>query len=664
MAAINSLNTSGLNFGGLATGINTDTIITGLTKLNQTRIDALKSQQSDITTKQAAFTQLQGLLFDLQSKTNALSRSAGGAFDGRTATSSDPTTLSAAAGTAAVPGTYSLTVATLATAQQTASQGFTDPNAQIKQGTLSLQVGTGAAVSVTVDSRNNTLQGLADAINAAGKDVRATIINDGSGTPYRLTLTSTKTGAANTIAVTNNLTTGTGADIDPTSVTLQTAGDASVKVGSGSGALTVTSATNQVNGLIPGVTLTLNQANPNETTTLTVGNDAAATTKALQDFVTSFNATVDFVSSQSKYDPKTHAAGVLLGNSNTSNLLSQLSSALTAPVPGLSTSANRLSSVGLSLGGDGKLTLDADKLSQALSGQNGATVADLKHLFALSGTSDNPGVAFVTGTDKTQPTQSTPYQVQVTAPATRAVVTGSSPLGSSVTLTPPNNTLQLKLNGLLSNGVTLPPGTYSPNQLVSMLQQQINSDSSLKGNLVTVGLDSSNRLQITSQLYGSGASVSFGPGTNAPDLGFTGSESGTGTDVAGQFLVNGQIEAATGSGQSLIGKSGNAHTDALQVRVTSNTPTTANLTVTQGIAGRLGGLLGSYLNTSNGRLKTANDAFQKQIDDITKTINTQNDLLDTKKNELTQQFAAMETAVNNLKGIQSQLTSLVSTISN
>jgi flagellar hook-associated protein 2 len=663
VTVLNSLNTNGLSFGGLATGIDTDTIITGLTKLNQTRIDALTSQQTDITTKQAAFTQLQGLMFDLQSKTNSLSRSAGGAFDGRTATSSDPTTLSAAAGTAAVPGTYSLTVSSLAQANQVASQGFADPNAQIKQGTLSLQVGTGTAVNVTVDSRNNTLQGLADSINAAGKDVRAAIINDGSGTPYRLTLTATKTGAANAIVVTNNLTTGTGADIDPTSATLQSASDASVKLGSGPGALTVTSATNQVNGLITGVTLNLNQANPNETTVLTVGNDTGAITTALQDFVTSYNATVNFVSSQSKYDTTTQTAGVLLGNSDTSNILSQLSGALTSTVPGLSNSANRISSVGLSLGGDGTLSLDTGKLNQALSGQDGATVADLKRLFALSGTSDNPGVAFVTGTDKTQPTQSTPDQVQITAPATRAVVTGGTPLGSSVTLTPPNNALQLKLNGLLSNGITLPQGTYSPNQLVSLLQQQINSDSSLQGNLVTVGLDSTNHLQITSQLYGAGSTVSFAGGTSLPDLGFTGSENATGTNVAGQFLVNGHIEAATGSGQSLIGNSGNANTDALQVRVTTNTPTTANLTVTQGLAGRLNGVLDSYLDVTNGKLKNATDGFQKQIDDITNNITTQNNLLTTKKNDLTQQFAAMETAVNSLKGIQTQLSSLVTTSS-
>src|SRR5204862_116125 len=144
----------------------------------------------------------------------------------------------------------------LAQAAQLSSSGYSDPNTAIKQGTLTLQVGTGTATTVTVDSRNNTLQGLADSINAAGGDVRASVVNDGtSGTPYRLLLTSSKTGSANGITVTNNLNIGTDAAIDPANTTVQAATDAQVTVGSGAGALTVTSTSNQFNNLIPGVSL-------------------------------------------------------------------------------------------------------------------------------------------------------------------------------------------------------------------------------------------------------------------------------------------------------------------------------------------------------------------------------------------------------------------------
>src|SRR5882672_7471921 len=102
MATIGGISSSGLNFSGLATGIDTEKIVSGLTAINQQRIDTLKSRQADFAGKQATFVALQAKLYDLQSKANGLARSAGGAFDGRKVVSSDATALTAAAGTAAV----------------------------------------------------------------------------------------------------------------------------------------------------------------------------------------------------------------------------------------------------------------------------------------------------------------------------------------------------------------------------------------------------------------------------------------------------------------------------------------------------------------------------------------------------------------------------------
>ena len=113
----------------------------------------------------------------------------------------------------------------------------------------------------------------------------------------------------------------------------------------------------------------------------------------------------------------------------------------------------------------------------------------------------------------------------------------------------------------------------------------------------------------------------------------------------------------------LTGSLGNANSDGLQVRATADTATTAELTVTQGLAARVNGVIGKYLDATNGRLKTIGDAFQKQVDDIDKAIARQNDTLEAKKTALIVQFAAMESAVNNLKGVQSQLTSLFTSLS-
>lgn len=658
MSSLSSLSTTGLNFGGLATGIDSSKIIDGLTKLNQQRIDTLKSRQQQVLDRQSAYVGLQTRMAELQLQASKLARSAGGAFDGRTVSTTDDKVLTATAGTAASAGTYSVTVGSLAQAHQTASAGFADPNAKIKTGTLTLQAGSGTAVSVTVDSRNNTLQGLADSINAAGGEVKAAVINDGSANPYRLLLTSTKTGTAGAISVTNNLTGGTGASIDPTATTVQAATDAQVTLGSGAGAITVRSSTNQVTSLIPGVSLDLKTASPTTPIILSVATDTKGATDAVKGFVDSFNAVIDYVKDQTRYDAETQTAGQLIGERDVISLQNDLASVITSVVPGLASGSNRLSAVGITLGNDGKLAVDDAKLAQAVGG-SGSGLADLKKLFGVTGSSDNPAVQFGIATSKTKPSGVSAYQVQITTPATRAAVTAGTALPGTVSISPPNNTLMLRLNGLTSTGITLAPGSYTPDQLASMLQQSINTNAGLSGNTAVVGVDGDGKLSITSQQFGSGSKVSFAGGTALSVLGFTGTESGSGADVVGNFVVDGQTEAATGSGQTLTGKSGNANTDGLLVRATGSDPTTAAVTVTQGLAGKLNAALGKFLDATGGKLKAINDGYTKQFDELNAQITKQNTMMEAKKTELTLRFAAMESAVSKLKGLGASLTSLI-----
>lgn len=657
VSSLSGLSTSGLSFGGLATGIDSTKIIEGLTKISQQRIDTLTARKQQVLDRQGTFVALQTRLAGLQLQTNKLARSAGGAFDGRSATISDDKLATAVAGTAAVAGTYALTVQSIARAHQTASAGFVDSAARIKEGTFSVQAGSGQAVTVTIDPLNNTVQGLADAINNAGGEVRASLINDGSATPYRLLLTSTKTGTAGAITVTNNLTNGTGASIDPTATTVQAASDARVSLGSGAGAITVTNSTNTINSLIPGVSLTLKQADLNNPVTLTVVNDTETATAAVKDFVSSYNQVIDFIGEQTKFDSESSTAGTLLGDRNVADLQNAFNQVITSVVPGIGSGPNRLSAIGVSLGGDGRLSLDEGKLSQAISG--GTALSDLKKLFGLTGSSDNTAVQFGIGTSKTKPSGPTGYQLQVTQAATRASVTAGSALPGVVTISPPNNTLMIRLNGLASSGIELSAGTYTPDQVAGLLQQAINSNTSLSDNRVSVSLDGSNKLSINSQQFGSGSTVSFAGGSALSVLGFTGSETGSGLDVAGQFLVGGVIESATGAGQTLTGKSGNANTDGLLVRVTAPTPTTANVTVTQGIAGQLNSALNKFLDSGAGKFKTMNDDFNSQIEAVDTQITKQNALMTEKKNELTLKFAAMEAAVSKLKGVGASLTALI-----
>ncbi len=657
---MSSVSSSGLNFSGLATGIDAQKIIDGLTAISQKRVDQMTARKAVVNQRQATFAGLQAKLLDLQSQVSRVGRSVAGAFDGRTATPSDKEAVSVAAGTSAVPGTYSFTVTALAQANSVASGGFADPGSAIKQGTFAFRVGSGAEKTVTIGPTNNTVQGLADAINNSGGDVRAALLNDGSAEPYRLVLTATKTGAANAISVTNGLTGGSGADVNATATTVQAAADASVQLGSGPGAISVRSATNQFAGLIPGVTVTANKADPAKPLSVQVAADTTGAGKAVQDLVSSFNAVIDYIDERDNYDAAKGTTGTLLGSRDAVQLANDLTGVLTAAVPGLGTAANRLSAVGVTLTDKGRLVIDQGKLDRALSGQEpGVSAGEVKRLFALTGTSTDSGVGFAFGSDKTKPSPAgRPYRVSVTAPAARAAVTAASPPAPSVTIDGSNNTFSVVVNGARSNSLSLSAGTYTPATLAAAVQAVINSDPPLQANQVSVDV-AGGQMRITSARYGSAAAVEVAGGTALPALGFAGGERGRGTDVVGSFTADGVTEPATGSGQLLAGRTGNANTDGLQVLVTANGATTADLTVTQGVAGRVGAVLNKYLNPVNGRFKTIDNAFAATAEGIDRDVARQNLLIEDKKGSLLKQFAAMESAVNRLKGLQSQLSSLV-----
>src|SRR5262249_53869463 len=116
----------------------------------------------------------------------------------------DSKILTAAASSDAVPGTYNVEVERLATAAKlTSAANAGGETAIVGTGTLQLNLG-GSTFNISLDSSNNTLDGIRDAINKAADNpgVRATIVNE-TGQGARLVLTSSKTGATNTLVVTD-----------------------------------------------------------------------------------------------------------------------------------------------------------------------------------------------------------------------------------------------------------------------------------------------------------------------------------------------------------------------------------------------------------------------------------------------------------------------------
>lgn len=109
-------------------------------------------------------------------------------------------------------GTYAVSVSQLAAAETLASQGYASNNSTVGTGTITITTGTGST-PITIDSTNNTIDGVAGAINSAGIGVTAQVINTGlPGAPYRLEITSDVTGSAQAFSVASSLSGGVAPD--------------------------------------------------------------------------------------------------------------------------------------------------------------------------------------------------------------------------------------------------------------------------------------------------------------------------------------------------------------------------------------------------------------------------------------------------------------------
>ena len=670
MSSISSLTGTRLNFTGLASGIDTDKMVDGLLAVQRARVSSLQARQELTGGLQATFKTLQVQVLDLQTQAWRVGRTANGAFDSRTAQVSQPDLVNAAAGASAVPGTYTFKVNNLATAHQIASAGIADSAATLQTGTLQLKVGDGTTTTVNIDASNNTLQGVASAINTAGGDITASVINDGSATPYRLMLTSKKTGLANDIEVTNNLSgTGQALNLNPATQTIQQGADAQIILGSGAGALTVNSASNKVSTLITGVTLDLQAADPTKTISLTVANDTGAAKKSITDLVDSFNKVINFIDERDNFDTQTNQGGLLLGNSASTDLRNQLTRAVGTVVAGVSSQANRLSALGITFNDKGRLEVDEAKLDQALTGQvSGVNFGDVRRMFALSGTSTSSNVGFVLGTSKTK--ASSPVDVNVTRAAEQATLTAANAPAGSVVIGAANKDVTLTVNGATTT-LQLTEGTYTASTLATELQGQINSSTKLAGAQVTVGLDGG-KLKVTTSSFGSAAKVTMAGGSALADLGFTVGQNDSGQDVAGFFKVNGVTETATGAGRFLTGSSGNATTDGLQLNVTlspsqlnadADVPE-ATVTMTRGLGAILDSTISRFVDVTKGKFKTIDDGYQRSIEDGKKAIERQNKLIEAKRESLIRQFAAMESTVSQLQSLGNSLGAQLSSLSN
>lgn len=388
MAAISSL--------GVGSNLDLTSLLDQLTTAESVPLTLIQKQQTSYTTKLSAYGYLQGALGSFQTAAAKLADPT--LFQGVSAVSSASNVLNATATSQAAAGNYQIDVTQLAQAQTLAAAGVADQAGAIGKGTVTIDFGTiaggtldaasgtysgasfsadaaRAPTSIVIDDSNNSLQGLRDAINQkTGLGVVATIVNDGSGTPYRLVLTSSQTGQASSmrIAVTGDASLGNLMNNDPagTQNLQQTsaAASAALKVNG----IAVTSATNTVSGAIGGVTLTLAGTG---TSSLAVGADSSLPESAVSAFVNAYNSLQSTVTQLSSYDSSTKQGAALLGDSTLRNIQTRIRDVLNTPQAG---QLKVLSNVGVTFQTDGTLAFDSSKFRTAYA----AGASDVGALFS------------------------------------------------------------------------------------------------------------------------------------------------------------------------------------------------------------------------------------------------------------------------------------------
>lgn len=497
--------------------------------------------------------------------------------------------------------------------------------------------------TIELDLGTDSLQVMADKINASAAGVTASVVpvTVSGTTTYKLQISgagipaglSDMEGALEAMGV---LQRGFGTQ-------LVAAQDAAYKLDG----FNLTSETNTIQDVIPGVTLTLLKANETtpETTTISLSKDNSKIKDQIKSFQSAYNDVIGFIRDNSEFDSETYQSGPLFGDATAAQVEASLSDMLFTNVG--SGSLTNLTQLGFGLDEDGKLTLDEAMLDTALTSSPDA----VKNLLMATGSTSSASLKYVSSSSKTAPSAGAGYAVNITQIATKTVGLA----GTAQTLANAGGEI-LSFSGSAFGGQTIQLAADLGSTL-SDLVNKINSDSRLKSEVVAS--IEGGVLKLESVRYGTPGRFTVtsnqAAANNNSGVGTTGVTVTDGVDVAG--TING--EAATGSGQFLLGNTGNTTTEGLQIQYTGNTlGSIGSVNYTRGIGSLMGFRLESFTDSVNGLITTTDKGLSDQISDLSSRIQNLSEILELRENTLRQKFAAMESAISSLQQQSQRLSAI------
>jgi flagellar hook-associated protein 2 len=441
---------------GSGSGIDVNNLVDQLSAAQKAPQQGLiDKRQAANTAKVSALGNMSGAIDSFASALNSLI-SGGSLFSQPDVSDSSVLTATALAGSRIGNLSAAITVSQIAAAQTLASTALTNRAQPVGEGTLTITTASGS-FDVVIDSSNNSLDGLAQAINKAGAGVTASVVTDTSGA--RLVIKG-QTGAANsfTMAVPD----GTASGLERFAYDPDTTGGMDRKVAAQDAILSmdgveVHRASNSFSDLIPGVQITLKKAAPDSPVSMGATRPTAAIQQAVGDFVEAFNQLQQMINEAIK--PGTDGtAGPLRGDIGVQQMQRQLAQLTTAVLSSAGDGPHTLAEIGVRTNRDGTLSVDQTVLAKALADNPDGVEA----LFNPSQSSSSPFLTIKSSVTGVKPGTYTVTDIQPGPPAS-GKIDGVAFKASGSNLIAPSGSkavgLILGVSGAVSSAtITIDPG--------------------------------------------------------------------------------------------------------------------------------------------------------------------------------------------------------------
>lgn len=386
----------GLSSPGIGSGLDIASMVDAMVKSDLAHIQARHDKKlTSVNTEISAVGQVRSMLATLQTTLTNLSDMS--QFYKMKQTISEPGYFTASVTEQAQPGVYQIQVQALAQSQTLSSAYFANSSAALGSGTITINFGTYSSdltsftanpqvqqLNITVAPGSDSLTAICDAINATNAGVTACIVQDSLGA--RISLMSTQTGVDYAMQITSDI---AALNYDPTtnnaSLTQNTTAQNSLVQING---ILINQNSNQLENVLNGITLNLQEADTTKTISLTVERNQEHMSACINEFVKKYNDCITLLNNATGYNKETKKGEYFQGDMQIRNLKSDLYNALVNFTPPSSSPIQSLADIGVTTARGGLLEINQEQLNEAINNNYNAIGA----LFAKSISATDPNI--------------------------------------------------------------------------------------------------------------------------------------------------------------------------------------------------------------------------------------------------------------------------------